>query len=122
MHQLRVSEWSGIGENSHRVLHANSPAGGWFPALQDLYWCIARHNLPYAELFFSPHLKKISISVSWKWSGYQAPRDVLPIIASAISALPASALQLLLVSGGNREVPWVHFKDQFSNVALRCGS
>ena len=121
MHHLRVAEWSGIGDDTIRSLRANRPAGGWFPALQGLYWCIASHNIPYTDLFFSPHLKKISISVSWSWSGYRPPRGILPSIASAISMLPASALQILFVDGSHREMPWAHFKDSFSSVALRCG-
>ena len=41
-------------------LRLDSPPGGWFPALQDLSWYITDSNLPYANLFFSPHLKSIS--------------------------------------------------------------
>ena len=116
-----MSDWLGIGEDTSRILRLNSPAGGWFPALRDLSWCIASHNLPYVDLSFSPHLEKISISLSFPWFTYGTPREVLTTIASAISALPASALQLLLVDCGRRKMPWTHLKDSFSSVALRCG-
>jgi len=121
MHQLRVGQWPTIAGNTFRSLRDNSPADGWFPALQDLSWCIARENLSHFDLFFSPHLKKISISVSWTWNDYRAPCGVLPAIVSSISALAPSLLQILLVEDGNREMPWARFKDSFSSVVLRCG-
>ena len=89
--------------------------------MQDLSWCIARHNLPYADLFFSPHLKKISISMSRSWRGYRAPGSVLPTIASTISVLPTFALQILFMDSSHCEIPWADLKDSFSSVALRCG-
>ena len=122
MHQLCVSEWLGIEEDTSRILRLNSPAGGWFPALQNLSWYIAYHNLPYVALSFTPHLKSISISLSLTWFTYGTPHEHLPSIASAISALPASALQLLHVDCGPRRMPWAHFKDSISSVVLRCGS
>ena len=121
MHQLHVSEWLAIGEDTSRILRLNSPAGGWFPTLQYLSWCISSHNLPYVDLSFTPRLKKISISLSPSWLTSGTPHEVLPAIASAISVLPASALQLLLVDCGARRMPWALFKDSFSSVALRCG-
>jgi len=78
------------------MLRVNSPAGGWFPALQDLFWIIPEHNLPHADLFFSPHLKRVTINVSVSWGSTNIPRNVLPTITSILSVLPTSVLQLLI--------------------------
>ena len=86
--------------------------------LQDLDWCIRRSNLPYADLFFSPRLEKIYLSVSWC---AKLLHDALPAIASAIFALPTSNLQLLYVDDNHRNALWAHFKESFSSFALRCG-
>ena len=56
----------------------------------------------------------------WRFS--DVPRDLLPVIASTISAVPTSNLELLLIDNTrHRMVPWAHFKDSFSSVVLRCG-
>ena len=119
MRGIRVDEGSALGEDTVYKLRLNSPPGGWFPTLQELSWSITRSNLPYiANLFFSPHLRKVSVSVAWSWDDYG---DVLPAIASTISVLPAIAIQHLLVSFNQSRVPWAHFQDSFSSVVLRCG-
>jgi len=119
IHQLRVGEGvSAIRDDTFRSLRANSPVGGWFPALQNLSWRITEESHPYTDLFFSPGLKNISIWVSWDSRG---PSGVLSTIASAISALPTSALRILHVDGSYYEVRWVDFKASFSSIALRCG-
>lgn len=118
MLQVRVDEDFALSEDTFCKLRRNSPAGGWFPALQELSWCITDFNFPYvADLFFSPHLKKITISAS----EHNIPLDTLPAIASIISTLPASALQLLQVDSRRSTMPWAYFKDTLSSVALRCG-
>ena len=121
MRQTRVDEWSALGEDTFRKLRVNSPAGGWFPALQELTWTITESSLPYADLFFSPQLKKVFIYMSWLWCSHDTPCDILPSIASTISALPASTLQLLVMGVDDRMVPWGYFKDSLSSVVLRCG-
>ena len=117
-----------LGEDTLHELRLNSPADGWFPALQDFSWCITRYNLLYVSLFFSPNLKRISISISRPWKKHMgtpvdpAPHEILPILASTISALPASTLQRLSVSVGDCGVPPAYFKDSLSSVVLRCRS
>ena len=121
MHQVDVNDESILSKDTFHKLRANSPASGWFPALQDLSWCITRSNLPHVDLFFSPHLKTISISMPWAWRNSNIPHDALPAIASIISALPVSALQVLIVDVDRRMRPSQYFKDPLSSVVLRCG-
>ena len=105
-----------LGEDASSKFRLNSPAGGWFPALQDLNWSITKSNLPYADLFFSPHLKDISIFVSLSSSGIS--RDALPAITSTISALPTSTLQRLQF---NPVIRCADLTDTLSSAVLRCG-
>ena len=118
MRQVYVDEKSILTKASFRKLRANSPAGGWFPALQTLYWYTTESDLPYVNLFFYPHLKTISIFVQG-WSN-NSSEDTFLAIASTISALPTSALQSLDVFVPHM-VPWGHFEDSLSSVAPRCG-
>ena len=121
MRQLYMDEWpTGMDPSGFRLL---SPAGGWFPGLQDLTWRITVSNLPHIDLFLSPHLKGISIFTSTTLlQGDNTPPDILSAIASAISTLPTSALRHLFVDYSAHGIPWAHFKDSFSSVALRCES
>ena len=120
MRQVCLDERTVIVEDAFRKLRLNSPAGGWFLALQDLSWCITKSNIPYIDLFISPHLKKISIYMPWLQRYSEVPRDILAAIISTISTLPTSTLQSLSV-----DVKCVthvaYFKDFLSSVALRCG-
>ena len=123
MHHVLVDESLTLTGDASHEFRQNSPAGGWFPALQGLSWCITASNLPYADLFFSPHLKRIFISSSSPWRNYGVPRDILPAIASRIAALPTSALQYLRVGiSWHYWMPWAYFKDSLSHLVLRCGS
>ena len=117
-----VYEWMCFGEETFKKLRLNAPPGGWFPTLQDLSFCIKESNIPYAELFFSPHLKRISIllTVAWKYTG--VPLRVLPTLVPTLSALPTSSLERISVHTRHRMVPWAHLKDLFSSIVLRCGS
>ena len=121
MRGVHVEERTTLGEDTFHKLRLNSPAGGWFPALQDLSWTITKSNLPYATSFFSPHLKKVSICMSRRWFGSNIPHDILPTIASTISMLPASNLQLLHVGVDPCRTSWPYLKDSLSSVVLRCG-
>jgi len=103
-------------------LRVNSPPGGWFPALQDLFWSTTEFNLPYANLFFSPRLKKIHIYVSWSRDNIALPLGSLQTLASIISALPTSCLERISMDTSHQTMPWAHFRDSFSSVILRCGS
>ena len=110
-----------LEEETLNKLRLNSPPGGWFPALQGLSWCITESNLPCADLFFSPHLKRIRIYVSWSWDNTTLPLSTLPTLASIISALPTSSLERMSVGDNYQTLPWAHFKDSFSSIILRCG-
>jgi len=121
MHHLHVDERLVLGEETFRKLRVNSPPGGWFPALQDLSWCITRSTHPYTDLFFSPHLKCIDISVPYSWSNSKVPRKILPAITSIISALPTPTLRDLSIEVDCHGIPSGYFKDSLSSVILHCG-
>jgi len=121
MHQVSVDAWSILGEETFLKLHLNAPDGRWFPALEHLSWCFTESNHPYIGLFFSPYLKRISISVPWSWSNSKVPHNILPAIASTISTLPAPALQHVSVDLDCHGVPLAYFKESLSSVVLRCG-
>ena len=114
-------DWMNFGEETFKKLRLNSPPGGWFPTLQDLSFCLKEFNIPYANLFFSPHLKTISIllKLAWKYTG--VPLRVLPILVSTLSALPTSSLERISVCIRYGTVPWAHLGDLFSSIVLRCG-
>ena len=122
MRRVRLDKWSFIaGVTCHKLL-LNSPAGGWFPALRKLTWRITASDLPYANLFFSQGLEEVSIFVPWLLGNSSAPPDVLSAVASAISSLPTSTLQSLVITLSPNEGPWPYFKDSISSLVLRCGS
>ena len=104
------------------MLRRNLPPGGWFPALQDLYWDTTESNVPHADMLFSPSLKKIEIHAALKWSRLGVPPGILPRLASTISALPTSSLERIEIGGGDRTIPWVYLKDSMSSIVLRCGA
>jgi len=118
MRCVKVDDSSVLTEDTYHKLRLNSPAGGWFPALQTLSWDVMKSNLPHIDLFLSPHLKRISISPP---SSQTIPHEILPAIASAISTLPASALETLLMEIDQDMVPPSYLKDSLSSVVLRCG-
>ena len=120
MRQVRVEEFVTLGEETFNKLRLNSPPGGWFPALQDLSRCITTSNLPYADTFFSPHLRKISIAPAQSWNETEFPSNILPTFTSTFSALPTSNLQLLSISISDNKL-WRQFKDLTSLIILRCG-
>ena len=121
MRQVHLGDQSAIVGDTLYKLRQGLPSGGWFPALQDLSLSITESNLPYTDLFFSPHLKKISIYMLWSRRRPEVPHDTLAAVASTISALPTSALQSLSVDVGCSARP-ACFKDSLSSVVLRCGS
>ena len=108
-----------LGEDTLPKLRRNSPTGGWFPALQDLRWCIEESNLSSVDLFLSPHLTKLSISTPLFWHYSEIPQRDLPAITSTFSALPTSALQSLCVSFSKSGAA---LRDPLSSVVLRCGT
>ena len=110
-----------LEEGTLNKLRPNSPPGGWFPALQGLYLCITESSFSYADLFFSPHLKRIHIYVSWSRDSIALPPGSLQTLASIVSALPTSSLERISMSTSNQTMPWTHFKDSLSSVILRCG-
>ena len=120
MRGVRVDERSHVVGDALYKLCFSSPAGGWFPALQDLSWCIVESNLPYVDLFVSPHLKKIYIYPPLWWIIPGIPPNHLAVIASTIIALPTSVLQSLCVDI-RRAIPPTYLKDFLSSVVLRCG-
>lgn len=123
MHRLLVDTSGGsvLGEDTLLKLRLNSPVGGWFPAVQSLSWSLTQFNPPYADLFLSPNLEKISISSSWSWLCFENPHSLLPAIASTISTLPTHSIQSLHVDMPHSDVPWAYFKDSLSSLILCCG-
>jgi len=120
MRQLYVDEWPNrVDPSGFRLL---SPAGGWFPALQGLAWRITVSNLPHIDLFFSPHLKEITVFTSTSLlRGGKTPPHIMSAITSAISTFPTSTLQHLFVDYSHRGIQWAPFRESFSSLALRCG-
>jgi len=110
-----------LEEETFKKLRLNSPPGGWFPALQDLSLYITESNLPYANLFLSPNLKRISIYVSWPWNNTAHPLGALQTLASITSTLPTSSLERISVGTNHQAMPWAHLRDSFSSIILRCG-
>jgi len=121
MRQVSVDERMSLGKETFEKLRLNSPPGGWFPALQDLSWTITESNLLYADLFFSPHLKTISIRATYLWHKTGVPLGIIPTLVSKISALPTSSLERISVNANHWTMPWAHFKDSLSSIVLRCG-
>jgi len=121
MRYVDVDDWPVDAEDTYHKLRLNSPTGGWFPALQTLYWMVTETNLPHAAMFFSPHLERVSMCMSWSEGYDEVPLHVLPAIASAISALPTSALRSMYVGVGDDGAPLTYFEDSLSSVVLRCG-
>jgi len=118
MRWVRLEQGLALGEETFPKLYRNSPVGGWFPALRILFWRITKTNLSYVDLFFSPHLEKISICPSLSWHSSRAPQSIIPAIASTISTLPTSALQSIWVSP---TMSWTYLRNPLSSVVLRCG-
>ena len=110
-----------LEEETLNKLHLNSPPGGWFPALQFLSWCITESNLPWANLFFSPHLKRIQIYTESLWDDDTVSPAIFPTLASIISTLPTSSLEVMWVDDGYPTMVWAHLKDSLSSLILRCG-
>jgi len=121
MCQVSLDYWTSLGEEASNKLHSNLPPGGWFPALQDLSWCMTELNVLYIDLFLSPHLRRISISAAWSWRNTGVPPVILPTLVSIIFTLPTPSLERISVDTSHRTMPWAHFKDSFSSVILRCG-
>ena len=120
MRQLDMVELPILGGDTFLKLRLNSPpSGGWFPVLRILYWTMVENSLPYADLFFSPHLEEISLFTPLSWDVLGTPLGILPAIASVISTLPTSDLRFLEVHGWT-EIPWECLADSLTSVLLRC--
>ena len=107
-------------ENNFWKLHLNTPAGRWFPALQDLT-CALQNTSFCTSTCSSPYLKSIFIFTLWSWKDSEAHSRVLLTITSAIS-LPTSTLQLLVVAVNHHKIPWTYFKDSLSATILHYGA
>lgn len=125
MRRIHVGHREVIEEDAIRQFRLNSPTGGWFPALRTLGWTVSAHNLRYIDLLFSPYLEEVWITTPPSWSRSKFPRDVLPVLASTISTLPASALRSLRLGPSLGADPgdthWVYFENSLSSIVLRCG-
>ena len=119
MRKVYLYDWFVLEEGTLSKLRLDSPVGGWFPALQKLLWIVGEANLPYANLCFSPHLRRVSIYTTWV-EGAGTPGYVPSTIASAISSLPTSTFRSLRMDIGY-DVNSTHFADSFSSLVLQCG-
>jgi len=122
---VTVEWWLGLDRDTIERMRLNTPAGGWFPALQNIRWQVGGHNIPYTDLFLTPSLENIRIVVSCLHKKSEAHTRLQDSVALAMSALPASRLRLLIIAPLNRKVhtsfPWEDFTDSLSSVVLRCG-
>ena len=105
MRQVSLDERTSLGEETSKELHSNIPPGGWFPALQDLSWCMTELSVLYIDLFLSPHLQTISIHAAWSWDHTGVPPAILPTLVSIISALPTSSLKQISVDTSHLTMP-----------------
>ena len=123
MRQVHVdSEKSNFPRDAYHKFRLNLPAGGWFPALQELSWRITEQNHAYIDVFSSPHLKEISIYTSeWKWDRDVAPNHILEAVTFAVSALPVPPVLQSLSIDVHCVTPPGYFKNTVSSVVLRCG-
>ena len=123
MFEIRLKQMDSLAEETFEQFRLNSPPDGWFPAVQKLTWYITKSNLPYAYMFFSLHLKSISIHAAQILTLTGCPSGLLPTLTSIISTLPTSSLQFLSVNIPHLgELPRQYFTDSMSSVILRCGS
>ena len=83
-------------------------------------WCITESNLPYADIFFSPNFRKISITPTWSWNKTEPPFNILSTFSPTISTLPTSNLQILSVHINHYRNVWRQFKGLSSFIILRC--
>ena len=90
--------------------------------VQKLTWYITRSNIPYANMFSSLHLKKISIHAARSLILVGCPSGLLPTLTSITSSLPTSSLQVLSVNVAQPVILRRYFTDSMSSVVLRCGS
>lgn len=47
IHRVYAYDWWAIAEDTYHKFRLNSPADGWFPALQELSWGVTGSNLPH---------------------------------------------------------------------------
>jgi len=107
-------------------LRLNSPAGGWFPALQVFTWRISRQNAAYGNLFFFPRLEKITILPVWRQRDSDDCRNLMSSVALTFSTLAVpGGLRIPVIAALNERIrdslPWEYFKDSLSSVVLRSG-
>jgi len=121
MLEAYVVVWLDLDRDTVGKLRLNSPAGGWFPALQTLCWDFSKFNLPYCDLFLSPHLTKVFIWFPLPEGEVEYHSDLLSSGTSIISTLPTSTLQAFTIRIHHRGPPLTLFKDPLSSAVLRCG-
>lgn len=118
MRQAQI-ELFGLKADALRLVLRNSPPGGWFPALQELFWAVEEANIPYCPIFFSPQLRRVHLFTNWRGDP-TAPPD-LSAVASAVSQLPASTLKLLNLHVRFIWFSSLPFEESASSLVLRCG-
>jgi len=106
-------------------IQLNTPPGGWLAGLRAIRWPVTEYNLPYANLFLSPNLEGIRITLSWVHNDSEARKSLLHSVALTIAALPVSRLRCLVIAALDDDVreslPWEYFTEQLSSIVLRCG-
>ena len=123
MQAVEATQGLTLNGDTIEKLRLNSPAGGWFPALQVFIWHITRRNAPYGDLFFSPRLEKITIILVWHQQDSNGCRNLMSSVASTFSTLPVpGGLRVLAIAALDNRIhdslPWEYFKDSFSSVVL----
>jgi len=99
MQAVNVVRGLTLDEDAIQKLHLNSPAGGWFPALQVFTWHISRQNAAYGDLFFSPCLERITTLPVWRQRDSNDCRNLMSSVASILSTLPVpSGLRILVIA------------------------
>jgi len=118
MHKLVLSWGSCITTGALSRLSYNSPGRVLCPNLEQLIWEFDVSHVPlfYFRLFFSPHLKRVTLSTRFLLPTL-GPEALRPL-AEAVSCLPTSLEYLSLVCGLGREP----LRSAISSFVCRSGS
>jgi hypothetical protein len=118
MRKLILSLDNKIASDTLSQLSYNSPDGVLCPKLERLIWRPVVSYVPLSSfrLFFSPHLKHVTISTLLTPRPQIAPHLVVPL-TEVILSLPTSLEYLTLMCSRGEEL----LKDAISSFVCRCG-
>ena len=112
---LRLDD--GITTDTLSCLSRNSPDGVLCPKLEHLTWRLDDSTVPltFFRLFFSPHLKCVTLSTHFRRPAFQP--GLVASLSEVISCLPDSLERMYLMCGQGGEP----LKDAISSYVCRAG-